>query len=138
MEDGAGTTVAPTLQLQQWTDTSTDTPLHFQVLHLEDQLLVWIGAGHNASLDNLHMALQTRQEKLPSTTTLFGDRGVNGDSSALAQRLAMRSGKAVALSCSLPPGAPLLQVVAEKCLMAAVAPLKATEPASSTTSMEVF
>lgn len=31
-----------------------------QVLHLEDQLLVWIGAGHNASLDNLHMALQTR------------------------------------------------------------------------------
>jgi len=70
MEDGergqgaGGVSTLPTvetqLQLTQFTEVlAADTPVHFQLLDLGEQLMVWIGTG-GARLENLSVAMPTK------------------------------------------------------------------------------
>jgi hypothetical protein len=54
-------TVAARLPLTQFTELITDTPVHFQLLDLGEQLMVWIGCG-GARLENLSVAMPTKCE----------------------------------------------------------------------------
>jgi proteasome assembly chaperone 4 len=107
--------VAPKLKLREFTESAVDSIIHFQILELEDQLYVWIGSG-GARMESLHTAMMTKFDNLPVVATHFGE-GAVGDGAALAQRLSKKTGKAVSVSCSLPPNTPLLQAVAEKRLI---------------------
>lgn len=52
-------TVETQLPLTQFTEVLADTPVHFQLLDLGQQLLVWIGTG-GARLENLSVAMPTK------------------------------------------------------------------------------
>jgi hypothetical protein len=52
-------TVETQLPLTQFTEVLADTPVHFQLLDLGEQLMVWIGTG-GARLENLSVAMPTK------------------------------------------------------------------------------
>mmetsp|Transcript_2662 Transcript_2662/g.4217 ORF Transcript_2662/g.4217 Transcript_2662/m.4217 type:complete len:164 (-) Transcript_2662:794-1285(-) len=105
--------------------------LHFQIIQMRDQLYVWVGAGgvgEPPMHGELSMALKTRMSDTPAVTTLLGAGGTGGGgegvgmtdcvSNQVAQRLAKRTGKCVVASCNIPADLSMLQVFAEKTLLA--------------------
>ncbi|CAL8471945.1 g11487 [Coccomyxa elongata] len=97
-----------------------DNTVHFQIMDLGRQLYIWVGTGA-AQMGSLAMAspLGTQTgtgRQMPPVAMLV--KGANEDGSAsLAQRLAARVGRPVAVAWSLPEEPPALGLVAERRLM---------------------
>ncbi|CAL1161563.1 unnamed protein product [Cladocopium goreaui] len=73
--------------------------LHFHLMQLDGQIFLWIG-GEKLGLDDLHVALPTRFDSLPSVASLRGE--VDGNASSLSQKLSRRFGLMVFLSLNVP------------------------------------
>lgn len=107
--------------------------LHFQIVQLCEQLYVWVGAGQRGERPGhgeLAMAIKTRMSDMPVVTTLplggGGGDSLQADcvSNQMAQRLAKRTGKCVVASCNIPAELQVLQVFAEKALLAKIKELE--------------
>lgn len=83
------------LNNHSFSGTAGETKVNFQVLQLQDQLLVWAGTGP-PSLSELAVAVPLRDQ--PSTKLL----GQNDLSSGLATRLSKKLNKQVFVSYNLP------------------------------------
>ncbi|EIE23820.1 hypothetical protein COCSUDRAFT_83695 [Coccomyxa subellipsoidea C-169] len=107
-----------------------DSTVHFQVMDLGRQLYIWVGTSA-AQMGSLCFASPIGAARgMPPVATLV--RGANeGSSASLAQRLAKRAGRPVAVAWSLPEEPPAFGLVAERRLMRELQTLQlVSQPAS--------
>ena len=91
----------PTLEVASFSSALLDQAFHVQVLFLEGSLVVWIGlAATPPSMQNMCLAMGTRFDTEAVTKNVLGD---SDEAQAMAQRLSMRTGKQVFVSCDLQP-----------------------------------
>nr|XP_012295706.1 proteasome assembly chaperone 4 isoform X1 [Aotus nancymaae] len=72
--------------------------VHFHVMRLTDSLFLWVGATPH--LRNLAVAMCSRYDSIPVSTSLLGDTS-DTTSTGLAQRLARKTNKQVFVSYNL-------------------------------------
>ncbi|KAG2426573.1 hypothetical protein HXX76_012891 [Chlamydomonas incerta] len=108
--------VSPSARQRNFSITTHDAVLHFQILDLGRQYFVWVSAV-GPKLGNLTLAIKSPADAAPSVASLLPGAPAVGEGPAMAQRLAMKLGKPVICSCNMPPNAPLLQAVAERRLI---------------------
>ncbi|XP_002720999.1 proteasome assembly chaperone 4 [Oryctolagus cuniculus] len=72
--------------------------VHFHVMRLTDSLFLWVGAAPH--LRNLAVAMCSRFDSIPVSTSLLGDAS-DTTSAGLAQRLARKTNKQVFVSYNL-------------------------------------
>lgn len=91
------------LNVHTFSGTVGQTKIHFQVLQLEKQLMVWIG-GDPASLSELAFAAPPQLPRFgePSTLLIGQSAGNHSPSELLSARLAKNWDKHVYVSCNLP------------------------------------
>lgn len=91
----------PTLEVASFSSALLDQAFHVQVIFLEGSLVVWIGlAATPPSMQNMCLAMGTRFDTEAVTKNVLGD---SDEAQAMAQRLSMRTGKQVFVSCDLQP-----------------------------------
>jgi hypothetical protein len=122
MMTGSGVTVEavePQFRHEMFLADVRGVELAFQVYHLSDQLFVYIGGG-DGRLSDFAFGVKARGSLGGggvATTTLLGTETSARASSDTARRLALKSGKSVAVSVNLPEGMEDLQGDAEKVLI---------------------
>ena len=77
-----------------------DRTVAFQIYKLTNSLLVWIALEDNPNFKELSMAMRTPYEAAPTAVRLLGDF-MSQQSSAMAARLARKTGKQVYVSCNV-------------------------------------
>ncbi|PNW83898.1 hypothetical protein CHLRE_04g216300v5 [Chlamydomonas reinhardtii] len=108
--------VAPTARQRNFSTTTHDAALNFQLLDLGRQYFVWVSAV-GPKLGSLTLAIKSPADAAPSVASLLPGAPAVGEGPAMAQRLAIKLGKPVVCSCNMPPNSPLLQAVAERRLL---------------------
>ena len=107
------------LQYHAFSAEALDSHVHFQVLDLGRQLYIWLGAGDQARLGNIWLAMPGRATAggtVPPVTGLVrGGPACQG--SSLAQRLTMRMGRPVAVAWGLSGSDDALTAWAERRLL---------------------
>ena len=94
-------TAKPQLEVASFSSALLDQAFHVQVVFLDDSLLVWVGlAATPPSLENMCMAMESRFEREALTKSVLGD---SDEAQAMSQRLCMRTGRQVFVSCDLQP-----------------------------------
>jgi len=84
--------------------------------------MVWVGSA-NASFTNLDVAMCSKLDSMPVTSTLMGST-TEGVGSSLSQRLAIKLKAQVFVSYNLPTSMPALQEAVEKKLFEEVRTLQ--------------
>ncbi|KAL6782151.1 hypothetical protein ACKKBF_B10845 [Auxenochlorella protothecoides x Auxenochlorella symbiontica] len=102
----------PGLEHVPFTKLYKDIPVHFQVLSLPKQTLIWVACGP-ARLRSLSAATVVPQTGLPAVTSLIG-WAANSSEQGLASRLAQASGKAVMVSLNLPSNSAGMEAFVEQ------------------------
>jgi hypothetical protein len=90
-----------------------DTPVHFQILKMENSLFIWIGSGVDPTFNDLGMALNTNYDRLPLSTRLMGAH-TDMTSLNLASRLAKKFQRAVYVSYNLPSDRLILPAIEKR------------------------
>ncbi|XP_007972014.1 LOW QUALITY PROTEIN: proteasome assembly chaperone 4 [Chlorocebus sabaeus] len=72
--------------------------VHFHVMRLTDSLFLWVGATPH--LRNLAVAMCSRYDSIPVSTSLLGDTS-DTTSTGLAQRLGLRGKTGLACECGV-------------------------------------
>ncbi|KAM9307803.1 proteasome assembly chaperone 4 [Gastrophryne carolinensis] len=85
--------------------------VHFHVLSLQDSFFLW--AGLSPSLCNLAVAMNSRFDSAPVSTSVIGDKS-DSTSSSFAQRLAKKTKKQVFASINIPNSDTQLMLLVEK------------------------
>ncbi|KAL4452358.1 hypothetical protein ABPG75_008020 [Micractinium tetrahymenae] len=105
--------------------------LFFQLVVLERQIFAWVGTAP-PRLASLCLATPTRLDPVPAATSLLPGPGTaDEDLVSMAQRLAKRSGRSVALSVNLPASQPLMRAFAEKRLLQELQTLQLVQQAAA-------
>ncbi|CAH1779529.1 unnamed protein product [Owenia fusiformis] len=99
------------IAIHNFTGRCMETQVHFHVMKMKDSFMVWI--GDSPKLDNFSMAMQTKFEKSPITTSVMGDSS-DPTSEAIAQKLAKRSHKQTFVSYNLSTEAALVPLVEQR------------------------
>jgi hypothetical protein len=103
----------PNVEIHSFGTEVAETPIHFQVLKMENSLFIWIGSGTDPTFSDLGMALNTRYDRLPLCTRLMGAHTAM-ESSNLASRLAKKFQRAVYVSYNLPSDRLLLPTIEKR------------------------
>jgi hypothetical protein len=90
-----------------------ETPVHFQVLKMENSLFIWIGSGIDPAFSDLGMALNSSYGRLPLSTRLMGPN-TDITSLNLASRLSKKFQRAVFVSYNLPSDRLILPAVEKR------------------------
>eukprot|EP00884_Botryococcus_braunii_P011633 jgi/Botrbrau1/20470/Bobra.145_2s0031.1 len=100
-----------------------DTAVHFQIVDLGKQLYIWVASG-SLKLGNISLAMPmpVGPGNVPPATTLIRGPG-EGEGGALARRLALKTGRPVAVAWNVPESSPLLCAYAERRLLEELASL---------------
>lgn len=90
-----------------------ETPVHFQVLKMDNSLFIWIGSWTDPTFSDLGMALNSSYDRLPLFTRLMGS---NTDMTSLniACRLSKKLERAVFVSYNLPSDRLILPAVEKR------------------------
>eukprot|EP00249_Psilotum_nudum_P012128 c23595_g1_i1 orf=571-1167(-) len=114
------------VQLHCFSQQANDGILHFQILHLNKQLYIWIGCN-SAKFGHLYTSMPTPFDRAPSLAVLIGG-GADSTGASMARRLALRTGWSIFLACDLPKNSPILEADAEKRLMQELKTLGYVQP----------
>lgn len=113
--DSSSSSATTLSRIHCFSEQAPDATLHFQIIDLGLQLYIWVAVG-GAKLQNMYLAIQSKQNPVPSVATLLPD-ATSSAASSMAQRLAKRVGRPVICSCNLPQNSDTLQVLAERRLI---------------------
>ncbi|KDR20508.1 proteasome assembly chaperone 4-like [Zootermopsis nevadensis] len=103
----------PNCEIHSFGTEVAATPVHFQVLKMENSLLIWIGSGTDPTFSDLGMALNTSYDRLPLCTRLMGAQS-DMASLNLASRLTKKSQMAVYVSYNLPSDRLILPAIEKR------------------------
>ncbi|XP_028912295.1 proteasome assembly chaperone 4-like [Ornithorhynchus anatinus] len=95
MEEQPGPGPGGRISLHNFSARLWEQLIHFHVMQLTDSLFLWVGAA--PSLRNLAVAMCSRYDSIPLTTSLIGDAS-DTTSNSKAQRLARKTKKQVFVS----------------------------------------
>eukprot|EP00123_Amoebidium_parasiticum_P020195 comp44733_c0_seq1/m.47514 comp44733_c0_seq1/g.47514 ORF comp44733_c0_seq1/g.47514 comp44733_c0_seq1/m.47514 type:complete len:119 (-) comp44733_c0_seq1:42-398(-) len=101
----------PRLKIHTFSDTHAGMPVHFQVVQMDQSLIIW--GGSEPKMSNLTLSLPVEKGPFPATVLL----GTVLDSTALAERLARKLKKQVFVSHNFPPNLPNLDAFVEQRLV---------------------
>jgi hypothetical protein len=103
--------VACRFNVHDFSEVLQNKVVNFHVIKMKDSCFIWIG-NSPATLANLAVAMKTKYDVLPTTTSALGDT-TDMSSSCLALRLSKKCEKAMYVSYNLPSD-PLLLSLVEK------------------------
>ncbi|CAM6034527.1 unnamed protein product [Sphagnum compactum] len=119
-------------KLTAFSDEAHDSTFHFQILHLTDQLYIWVGCN-TVRMGHMYAALPTPWDRTPSVAALLGG-GANSTGASMARRLSMRTGWSIVLASSLPSNSPTIEAFAEQRLFQELKTLGYVKPISKSSN----
>ncbi|XP_072267877.1 proteasome assembly chaperone 4 [Pyxicephalus adspersus] len=99
------------ISIHNFNDKICDRIVHFHVMSLQDCFFLWV--GFSPSLSNLAVAMCSRFNSVPLSTSILGDKA-DPTSSSFAQRLAKKTKKQVFVSIGIPTNDSQLLLLIEK------------------------
>ncbi|CAG9766499.1 unnamed protein product [Ceutorhynchus assimilis] len=92
--------VSPKTKIHKFTDTILDKKIIFQIVNLENSIMIYINNIDEPICNNLDLAMCTRFSSTPQTTSLIGAKAESSGSN-VAGRLAKKLNKTLYLSLNL-------------------------------------
>lgn len=94
-------------------DQILEKKLIFQVLRMQDSLLIYVNDQDDSNFSDLSLAIKNRHDSTPISTKLIGD-APEDYSKPIACRFSKRTGKVVYFSCNVPQDKTLIPLIEKR------------------------